>query len=69
MVCEVAVMRISYSKSEAKVIDWEKMVCPFQFGGQLLPLNASKEMVKIKILNNRYYVCRNCKHDGDTDEL
>ncbi|KAK3548141.1 hypothetical protein QTP70_004858 [Hemibagrus guttatus] len=34
---EAAGMRISTSKSEAMVLDWKKVACPFQVGGEFLP--------------------------------
>ncbi|KAK3533017.1 hypothetical protein QTP70_006234 [Hemibagrus guttatus] len=35
--CEVAGMRVSTSKSEAMVLDWKKVACTLQVGGELLP--------------------------------
>ncbi|KAK3547403.1 hypothetical protein QTP86_018910, partial [Hemibagrus guttatus] len=35
--CEAAGMRVSTSKSEAMVLDWEKVACTLQVGGEFLP--------------------------------
>ncbi|KAK3534950.1 hypothetical protein QTP70_002031 [Hemibagrus guttatus] len=35
--CEAAGMRVSTSKSEAMVLDWKKVVCTLQVGGEVLP--------------------------------
>ncbi|KAI3370271.1 hypothetical protein L3Q82_025053 [Scortum barcoo] len=35
--CEAAGMRISTSKSEAMVLDWKRVACPLQVGGEVLP--------------------------------
>ncbi|KAK3544435.1 hypothetical protein QTP86_012124 [Hemibagrus guttatus] len=35
--CEAAGMRVSTSKSEAMVLDWKKVACTLQVGGELLP--------------------------------
>ncbi|KAK3507428.1 hypothetical protein QTP70_020629 [Hemibagrus guttatus] len=35
--CEAAGMRLSSSKSEAMVLDWKKVACTLQVGGELLP--------------------------------
>ncbi|KAK3559275.1 hypothetical protein QTP86_009939 [Hemibagrus guttatus] len=35
--CEAAGMRISTSKSEAMVLDWKKVACTIQVGGEVLP--------------------------------
>ncbi|KAK3518681.1 hypothetical protein QTP70_007172 [Hemibagrus guttatus] len=35
--CEAAGMRVSTSKSEAMVLDWKKMACTLQAGGEFLP--------------------------------
>ncbi|KAK3566209.1 hypothetical protein QTP86_029183 [Hemibagrus guttatus] len=35
--CEAAGMRISTSKSEAMVLDWKKVACTLQVGGEFLP--------------------------------
>ncbi|KAK3537698.1 hypothetical protein QTP70_017904 [Hemibagrus guttatus] len=35
--CEAAGMRVSTSKSEAMVLDWKKVACTLQVGGEVLP--------------------------------
>ncbi|KAK3531048.1 hypothetical protein QTP70_008768 [Hemibagrus guttatus] len=35
--CEAAGMRVSTSKSEAMVLDWKKVACTLQVGGEFLP--------------------------------
>ncbi|KAK3567642.1 hypothetical protein QTP86_020413, partial [Hemibagrus guttatus] len=35
--CEAAGMRVSTSKSEAMVLNWKKVACTLQVGGELLP--------------------------------
>ncbi|KAI3365768.1 hypothetical protein L3Q82_000703 [Scortum barcoo] len=35
--CEAAGMRISTSKSKAMVLDWKRVACPLQVGGEVLP--------------------------------
>ncbi|KAK3538438.1 hypothetical protein QTP86_003713 [Hemibagrus guttatus] len=51
--CEVAGMRVSTSKSEAMVLDWEKVACTHQVGGEFLPQVEEFKYLRVLFMSER----------------